>query len=233
MVFDCVFVHYQGLPIFKQLQIEEALLRNSSQNFCLVNTNLPEAVVLGISRKPEQDLYVEHLRSDNIPIIRRYSGGGTVFLDADSLMVSWIMNSPSPMPSSKKLLQWTSTIYTPIFPSGFKVIDNDYTLFEKKIGGNAQYIQKQRWVHHTTFLWDMNPQKLARYLPIPQIQPAYRQNRSHTDFLTTIHSWFDSKEDFLSKLRHSAAHKIVWKEGSQPMIAKALSQPHRQATQIL
>lgn len=132
MVFDCVFVHYQGLPIFKQLQIEEALLRNSSQNFCLVNTNPPEAVVLGISRKPEQDLYVEHLRSDNIPIIRRYSGGGTVFLDADSLMVSWIMNSPSPMPSSKQLLQWTSTIYTPIFPSGFKVIDNDYTLFEKK-----------------------------------------------------------------------------------------------------
>ena len=79
MVFDCVFVHYQGLPIFKQLQIEEALLRNSSQNFCLVNTNPPEAVVLGISRKPEQDLYVEHLRADNIPIIRRYSGGEQFF----------------------------------------------------------------------------------------------------------------------------------------------------------
>ncbi|AAF39589.1 lipoate--protein ligase family protein [Chlamydia muridarum str. Nigg] len=233
MLTDCVFIHCEGIPIFQQLQLEEALLRTSSKNFCLVNTNLPEAAVLGISRNPEQDLHIKHLREDNIPVIRRYSGGGTVFLDANSLMVSWIMNSSSLFPSSKELLQWTSNIYIPIFPAGFKIKENDYVFFDKKIGGNAQYIQKQRWVHHTTFLWDMNAQKLARYLPIPQIQPSYRQNRSHNDFLTTIHPLFDSKEDFLSKMKWAATSTINWGEGSVKDFEQALNLPHRRATQIL
>lgn len=233
MLINCVFVHCEGLPIFKQLQLEEALLRTSSQNFCLVNTHLPEAVVLGISRKPERDLHVEHLKEDGIPIIRRYSGGGTVFLDADSLMVSWIINSPTPSPSSKDLLQWTQDIYAPIFPIGFKITENDYTFLDKKIGGNAQYIQKYRWVHHTTFLWNMNPKKLARYLPTPEIQPSYRQNRSHDEFLTTIYELFDSREDFLSQLKQSAASKMVWEQGSIQTLTPMLSLPHRKATQIL
>lgn len=233
MLIDCVFVDCEGLPIFQQLQLEEALLRTSTQNFCLVNTFLPEAVVLGISRIPEKDLYLEHLRQDNIPIIRRYSGGGTVFLDADSLMVSWIINSPSPLPASKDLMQWTGDLYAPIFPPGFATTENDYTFFGKKIGGNAQYIQKHRWVHHTTFLWDMNPQKLARYLPIPQIQPSYRKNRPHNEFLRTIHSLFNSKEDFISQLQHAAADKIIWERGSVQELEKALRLPHRQATQMI
>lgn len=135
MLINCVFVHCEGLPIFKQLQLEEALLRTSSQNFCLVNTHLPEAVVLGISRKPERDLHVEHLKEDGIPIIRRYSGGGTVFLDADSLMVSWIINSPTPSPSSKDLLQWTQDIYAPIFLQDLKLQKMITLFWIKKLAG--------------------------------------------------------------------------------------------------
>lgn len=132
---NCNFLHLSGTPIFTQLQLEEALLRNCTENICLINMNVAEAVVLGISRSPSEDLYLSVLQADNIPIIRRYSGGGTVFIDKDSILVTWIMNSSKPMISSQDLMLWTYQIYAPIFPETFAINENDYTLGDKKIAG--------------------------------------------------------------------------------------------------
>ncbi|AZU10285.1 lipoate--protein ligase family protein [Chlamydia psittaci] len=229
----CIFLNLSGKTIFEQLQIEEALLRNSKENFCIINFNTPEAVVLGISRQPSEDLYISELRSDNIPIIKRYSGGGTVFIDNNSLFVTWIMNSSQHMVHSQDLMQWSYGIYAPIFPKTFALHENDYTLGEKKIAGNAQYVQKSRWVHHTTFLWDMDINKLSRYLPIPQKQPAYRKQRLHQDFLTTIRPWFPTKESFFNKLKTSASSRFIWETLSENELKEILEKPHRKSTILL
>ncbi|BAE81656.1 lipoate protein ligase A [Chlamydia felis Fe/C-56] len=229
----CIFLNLSGKTIFEQLQIEEALLRNSRENYCIINFDAPEAVVLGISRLPQEDLYLPELRSDNIPIIKRYSGGGTVFIDKNSLFVTWIMNSSEPMANSQDLMHWSYEIYSPIFPKTFSINENDYTLEEKKIAGNAQYIQKSRWVHHTTFLWDMDIEKLSRYLPIPQKQPSYRKQRLHRDFLTTIRPWFPTRESFFEKLKASAGRAFHWSALSENELKDLLETPHRKSTTLL
>lgn len=43
--------------------------------------------------------------------------------------------------------------------------ENDYLFGSHKIGGNAQSIIKDRWVHHTSFLWDYKPERM-RYLQV-------------------------------------------------------------------
>jgi len=43
--------------------------------------------------------------------------------------------------------------------------ENDYVLGPRKMGGNAQSIIKNRWVHHTSFLWDFDVLKM-RYLKV-------------------------------------------------------------------
>ncbi len=48
---------------------------------------------------------------------------------------------------------------------------------EHKFGGNAQSITKQRWVHHTSFLWDFQPAHME-YLQHPPRMPDYRQARA-------------------------------------------------------
>ncbi|NGX54212.1 MAG: hypothetical protein K1000chlam4_00937, partial [Chlamydiae bacterium] len=45
-------LHLSGLPIFEQLQLEEALLRADEGNWCLINSGVPPAIVMGISAKP-------------------------------------------------------------------------------------------------------------------------------------------------------------------------------------
>ena len=52
----------------------------------------------------------------------------------------------------------------------------DYTFGERKFGGNAQAITKQRWLQHTSLLWDFDPANMA-LLKHPANVPDYRAVR--------------------------------------------------------
>lgn len=79
--------HY---PIYKQLQLEEALLRADARNWCLVNDGSPDAIVMGISGQPSQWIDSTIFEKRPVPLIRRFSGGGTVFVDTNTMFVTWI-----------------------------------------------------------------------------------------------------------------------------------------------
>lgn len=64
-----------------------------------------------------------------------------------------------------------------------------------QIGGNAQTIIKDRWVHHTSFLWDFSPANME-YLQLPKKRPAYRKDRTHTQFLTPLKNKLPSVDHF-------------------------------------
>lgn len=49
----------------------------------------------------------------------------------------------------------------------------DYVFGDRKFGGNAQSITKNRWVHHTSFLWDYEAKNMS-YLKLPAKAPQYR-----------------------------------------------------------
>lgn len=44
----------------------------------------------------------------------------------------------------------------------------------RKFGGNAQAITGRRWLHHTSLLWDYEPDRMA-LLAQPAKQPQYRE----------------------------------------------------------
>ncbi len=53
----------------------------------------------------------------------------------------------------------------------------DYVFGERKFGGNAQAITKDRWLHHTSFLWDFRDDRM-RLLKQPGRAPEYRAVRT-------------------------------------------------------
>lgn len=150
-------LHLKNVPIFEQLQIEEALLRLDTRNICLINEGSTPAIVMGISGKPNELVDLKKLSATSIPLIKRFSGGGTVIVDEDTVFVSFICQrdfhpfSPYPEP----IMRWTEALYKQVFDlPDFHLRENDYVIKERKCGGNAQYLRKDRWLHHTTFLWD-------------------------------------------------------------------------------
>lgn len=203
-------LHLHNYPIEEQLQLEKRLLQEGSGNLCLINEGSSPAIVLGISGKEEELVDQEKALRDGIPIIRRFSGGGTVIVDEDTLFVTFICEKElHDFPAyPEPIMRWTAKIYEDVFNHPcFALRENDYVLGEKKCGGNAQYIKKNRWLHHTSFLWNFEQERM-NYLLHPKKTPAYRQGRSHQDFLCTLQEVFPSKSRFVDALKEALAQRF-------------------------
>ncbi|CAL8460585.1 g114 [Coccomyxa elongata] len=187
----CRLLRLRGVPILRQLQLEEALLRADSANYCIINEGTPEpAIVMGISGKPDALIHMEAAKAAGIQVIKRFTGGGTVVVDHNTTFCSLIFRGADvegvecyPRP----VMQWSEGFYKSVFaPHGdFSLRDHDYTFGQRKFGGNAQAITKQRWLHHTSFLWDFDPSNMA-LLKHPDRVPEYRAGRSHLDFVCRL-----------------------------------------------
>lgn len=177
-----------------QLKLEEKLLREGHDDYFLINTGSPPAIVMGISGKPE--LFVHP--HNTLPVLKRFSGGGTVVIDENTVFVTFICNKSShPFPAyPEPILRWAAAQLALATP-GLQLCENDFILQNKKCGGNALYIKKDRWLIHTSFLWDYDPEKMA-LLKYPPKTPAYRQCRSH--------------EAFVCRLKDHIAHRDQWIE---------------------
>jgi lipoate-protein ligase A len=163
---------------------------------------------MGISGKPEELLDVEKIRRDKIPVIQRFSGGGTVIVDENTLFFTFIFNKDDVLhihAFPEPILRWSGDLYARSFQiPRFHLIENDYAIGEKKCGGNAQYLKKDRWLHHTSFLWDYREENMD-YLLFPQKRPRYRKERKHTDFLCRLKDFAPSKESLIQKLKSELA----------------------------
>ncbi|MCC5832574.1 MAG: lipoate--protein ligase family protein [Chlamydiales bacterium] len=226
-------LNFKSTPILEQLRIEEALLRADKENWCLINTGAPPAIVMGISGKPHLLLDLEKVRRDRIPVVKRFSGGGTVYIDPHTVFVTLICNvdDVEVAPQPKPILEWSEKLYQPLF-KGFKARENDYVLGEKKFGGNAQYIQKGRWLHHTSFLWDFEREKMD-YLLLPARRPKYRMDRTHADFLCTLRPQYATKENFIEALLDRMKEHFDAGIVSETLALEILQRPHRKVSTLL
>lgn len=192
----------KNVSIYDQLLLEERLLREDQRNFCIFNEGSPSAIVMGISGKPQELVDFTKLEEAKTPLIQRFSGGGTVIVDENTLFVSFLCNKEEfSFPAyPEKIMKWTEGVYQEAFGiREFALRENDFVIGDHKCGGNAQYIKKERWLQHTSFLWDFCPVKMSSLL-LPKKTPPYRQGRSHQDFLCTLKERFVSKGDFFSRI---------------------------------
>ena len=194
-------VHTKNLFILKQLQLEEALLRLDNNNWCIINESTTPAIVLGISSKPDEMIHAEILKKEPIPIIRRYSGGGTVSVNENTFFISFIFSKTSDLCFPEPIMRWSAKLFEKALKiPGFHLRENDYVIGDKKCAGNAQCIQKDRFSHHSSFLWDFD-KKQMNYLLYPPKTPSYRKKRDHSDFLCKLKEFSPSKMDVINSLK--------------------------------
>ncbi len=124
----------------------------------------------------------------------------------------------------------------PTIADAFNLREVDYCLGDLKFGGNAQgklpptchrfgrraqqlvasatvanvcsctAISKNRWVHHTSFLWDWEQDRMD-CLTLPPSMPEYRGGRNHEDFLTRLKEHLPSRSA-LSDAVPAALHQV-------------------------
>ncbi len=187
---------------------------------------------MGISGKVEKLIDQKKASLFSIPIIRRYSGGGSVVVDQDTLFVSFILQKKI-LPFAcypKPLLLWSEKLYQRALGlSELRVCENDYVIGEKKCGGNAQYIQRDRCVHHTTFLWDFQA-NFMQCLLYPEKTPQYRAGRSHLDFLCRMNKYLPQKETLFKALKAALKKEFLIREVPLSEVTPLLLQNYRKGT---
>jgi len=86
-----------------------------------LNTNNNCIIIMGIGGKPEKLLNLDKVRDDGVMVIKRFSGGGTVVVDQNSLWTTFIGRThhfPHVDPFPRKIMEWSANdIFTPAFSS--------------------------------------------------------------------------------------------------------------------
>ncbi len=280
-------LHVKNLSILEQLRLEEALLRTDQRNFFLINEGSSAAVVMGISGRCEELVDRDKADQQKIPIIKRFSGGGTVIVDEHTLFTTFIGQKELIHPFAcypEPILRWSSEFYHTAFSiPQFGLRENDFVVYRnnlksrnfgkeapqnfdperatiaerqgasedrnsevkptqpktdssscfgidaRKCGGNAQYIQRDRWLLHTSFLWDFCPDNMQILLH-PKKTPLYRKGRPHTEFICRLADFFSSKATLIAQIKQALIMRFHVIETSLKDLQPALAKDHRRST---
>jgi lipoate-protein ligase A len=147
-------------------------------------------VVLGRGSSLESEVHTRACEADNVPVVRRSSGGGSVLLVPGCLNYSLILDldrTPRLRDVERSYVEILSAVCRSVGDSGVKPIGSDLTKSGRKFGGCSQKRSRKTLLHHGTILYNFDVSLAARYLQMPPPRsPAYRLGRSHADFLTNV-----------------------------------------------
>lgn len=107
-----------GLNIYDSLLCEELIWRHSTDNWFLFNTGPVEpTIVLGLSGKIPALVNMPNASRDKVPLIRRFTGGGTVIVDPDTVFSTFVLNASDvgTLPYPRDIMNWSEKLYKPVF----------------------------------------------------------------------------------------------------------------------
>lgn len=185
---------------FYNLAVEEYLLRNRTEDFLVLGINDP-SVIIGKHQVAHREADTQYTTENDIPVIRRISGGGTVYHDYGNVNFSFILNSTG----GKQVDFRKYTLPVIEFLASLKIKaelegKNDLKVDGLKISGNAEHVYRERVLHHGTLLFDADLGKLKRSLrkdTSEYLTRAVSSNPSHVTNLKGIVAGISDAEEFM------------------------------------
>jgi lipoate-protein ligase A len=152
------------------LAIEEYLIRNIAleDEILLFYINGP-SIIIGRNQNTVEEINVDHVRANDIKVVRRLSGGGAVYHDLGNLNFSFIApNSTDNFHNFRKFTQPVIDVLQAMGVPAELSGRNDIVVAGRKISGNAQYVSGPRMVSHGTLLWNTKLNVVAESLRVKQ-----------------------------------------------------------------
>lgn len=148
-------------PFYNQ-SVENYLYDNfSNEEVLFLWINRP-SLFLGRHQNPLKELNIPLLKKNNIPLLRRISGGGTVFHDLGNINFSFITNNTE---SRKKMnLEFVIKLLSHYGITAKIGERQDLWVSDKKISGSAFKENNKKLLHHFTLLVNSNLDQLGSAL---------------------------------------------------------------------
>ncbi|MGV8963843.1 MAG: lipoyl protein ligase domain-containing protein [Candidatus Saccharimonadaceae bacterium] len=147
-------------------------------------------IVLGASNKLDNSIEESMVLRDNIRVLKRHTGGQTVMLTTNSLIISAVITDEMMMKPKDVFNTFNDLIIDVIEKDHFVKFSkrgiSDIALDEKKIMGSSMYSNKEKLFYHAVLNFDEPATTFQKYLKHPSKEPDYRIGRSHTEFVTSL-----------------------------------------------
>ena len=179
---------------------EEYLMNNFDDEVFMLWINKP-SILIGRNQNTISEINLDYVKENDIIVVRRLSGGGTVYNDLGNMNFTFITYRDS---SGFKVKNGFERFALPVVGAlqslGVKAEftgRNDIIIEGKKFSGNAQYYQKNKLLHHGTILYDCNMSKLSLALKSKPIKFVDKSVKSVGSRVTNIASYMEENMDLL------------------------------------
>ncbi|MBD8390140.1 lipoate--protein ligase family protein [Dysgonomonas sp. BGC7] len=143
------------------LASEEYLLKNSSDDIFMLWQNEP-SVIVGKYQNVWAEINMDFVEKNKIKVVRRFSGGGTVFHDSGNLNLTFIENN-----KNADFDKFTNRIIALLAQLGIHAESDARRAINingLKISGSAQCVHKDRIMFHATLLFSSDLERLTTTL---------------------------------------------------------------------
>ena len=158
-----LLINRQEKDPYFNIAAEEYFLKSKDEEYIMIWQNNP-SIVIGKHQNTIAEVNQRYALKNEIPIIRRISGGGTVYHDGGNINFSFITKSDT----KEKLVdfqKYTEPIIDFLSGYGLKAEfsgKNNLIVDGKKFSGNSAHVFKNRVIHHGTILFNSNLDNLER-----------------------------------------------------------------------
>ena len=160
-----IFIRRPQTDPYFNLAAEEFFLNNSQDDVLMLWQNEP-SVLVGKHQNVVAEINTDFVRENNIPVIRRISGGGTVYHDLGNINLTVISTAGNKenlidfRKFTRPVIEFLKQFHLEAVFEG----KNNLTVNGKKFSGNSAHIFKNRVMHHGTFLYDTDLDKLEKVI---------------------------------------------------------------------
>lgn len=171
------------------LTVLRSVLNGAENDFCVWEP-AKTRVIVGRGGRLEEEVRSENCLIDNVPVIRRRTGGGTVVLSPGMLVFSLACKVEKEL----EIREYARLINCRIIEFLENSLKADYRqngisdlcIGDRKIMGSGMYRRRNIIFFQASILVDPDLTLMERYLKPPPKQPDYRNKRKHADFVTTL-----------------------------------------------
>ena len=171
--------------------IDNHILINSDQNY-FQNIFIPPSPVVVMARSnPSTDCNHLFCSRNNIAILKRLGGGGSVVLYNGCVVISlgiWLnsyfKNDIFFTLIQNALIDFLESNYT--LPNISQKGISDLVIANQKFLGSSIYRSKNYLLYQASIIVKLDIKLIENCLPHPSKEPKYRKNKSHKQFLTSL-----------------------------------------------
>ncbi len=173
-----------------EYNLPDIQLMNESTNSFLLWIPNKSYIVLGASNNAKDAVIEESTLSDNITVLKRRTGGQTVMLTPNNLIISAVITDESVMKPKDVFNKFNDHIIGAIAKDhAVKFATrgiSDIATGELKILGSSMYRGKGYLFYHAVLNFNEPSTTFQKYLKHPNNEPDYRKGRKHHEFVTSL-----------------------------------------------